>query len=280
MGAFLVGEERLVHLFAVADADDLDLGLVAAEQFADRLRLRLDGACRGLLHEDVAGDAVFEGEQHQVHRLVETHDEARHGTVGDGDGIALANLVYPQRDHGTAAAHHVAVAGAADFSLFGGDRAGLGHDDLLHHRLARAHRVHRVGGLVGAQAHHVLDAFLDGRREHVVRTEHVGLDCLQREELATGHLLERRRMENVVHPVHRVLDAREVAHVADVELDLVGHFRHLDLELVAHVVLFFLVAAENANLANIRLQKAVEHGITETARTTGNQKRLATENGV
>ena len=31
VGAFLVGQERLVHLFAVADADDLDLRLVATE---------------------------------------------------------------------------------------------------------------------------------------------------------------------------------------------------------------------------------------------------------
>ena len=280
VGAFLVGEERLVHLFAEADADHLDLGLVAAEQLADRLRLRLDGACRGLLHEDVAGDAVFEGEQHQVHRLVEAHDETRHGSVGDGDGIALANLVYPQRDHGTAAAHHIAVTRAANLCLFGSHRAGLGHDDLLHHRLARAHRVHRIGRLIGTQAHHVLDASLNGRSQHIVRTEDVGLDCLEREKLATRHLLERRRMEDVVHPVHCVLDACEVAHVANVEPDLVGHVGHLGLELVAHVVLFFLVAAKNANFANIRLQKAVEHGIAETARTAGDQKRFATENGV
>ena len=280
MGAFLVGQERLVHLFAMTDADDLDLGLVAAEQFTYRFGLRLDGASGSLLHKDVARDAVLEGEQHQVHRLVETHDEARHGTVGNGDGIALANLVYPQRDDGAATAHHVAVTRAANLCLFGSHRTGLGHDDLLHHRLARAHCVHRIGGLVGAQAHHVLDASLDGRSQHVVRTKYVGLDRLEREKLATRHLLERRRMEDVVHPVHRVLDAREVAHVADVEPDLVGHVGHLGLELMAHVVLFFLVAAKNANFANIRLQKAVEHGVTETARAAGNQKSLATENGV
>ena len=87
-------------------------------------------------------------------------------------------------------------------------------------------------------------------------------------------------MEDVVHPVHRVLDAREVAHVADVELDLVGHVGHLGLELMAHVVLFFLVAAKNANFANIRLQKAVEHGIAETTRTASNQESLTIENGI
>ena len=87
-------------------------------------------------------------------------------------------------------------------------------------------------------------------------------------------------MENVVYPVHRVLHASEVAHVADVELDLVGRIRALGLELVAHVVLFLLVAAENADFADIRLEEAVEHGIAETARAAGNQERLATENGI
>ena len=33
------------------------------------------------------------------------------------------------------------------------------------------------------------------------------------------------------------------------------------------------------NLANIRLQKTVEHGITETARPASNHERLAIENG-
>ena len=280
VGAFLVGQKRLVHLLAVADTDNLDGVLVAAEQLAHRLGLRLDGASRSLLHQDVATYTVLEGEQHQVHRLVQAHDKARHGTLGDGDGLARTNLVDPQRNHRTAAAHHVAVARAANLRLFGGNRAGLRHDDLLHHGLARAHGVHRVGRLVGAQAHHVLHAFFDSRREHVVRPEHVGLDRLQREELAAGHLLQGRRMENVVHPVHRVLDTSQVAHVADVELDLVGSFRHLSLEFVTHVVLLFLVAAENADFADIRLEEAVEHGIAETARAAGNQESLATENGI
>ena len=86
-------------------------------------------------------------------------------------------------------------------------------------------------------------------------------------------------MENVVHPVHGILDTLEVAHITDVELDLVGRFRHLGLEFVAHVVLLFLVAAENADFANIGLEEAVEHSITKATRTTGNQESLITENG-
>ena len=280
VGAFLVGQKRLVHLFAVADTDDLDGVLVAAEQFANSFGLGLDSASRSLLHQNVARHAVLESEQHQVHRLVQAHDKARHGTLGNRNRLACTNLVDPQRNHRTATAHHVAVARAANLRLFGGNRAGLRHDNLLHHGLARAHGVHRVGRLVGAQAYHVLHALVDGSREHVVGPEHVGLHRLQREELAAGHLFEGRRVENVVHPVHRVLDASQVAHVADVELDLVGGLGALGLELVAHVVLLFLVAAENADFADIRLEEAVEHGIAETARAAGNQESLTIENGI
>ena len=174
----------------------------------------------------------------------------------------------------------VIVTRAANLRLFGGNRAGLRHDDLLHHRLARPHRIHRVGSLVGTQAHHVLDPLVNRRREHIVRTEHVSLDRLQREELATRHLLERSRMENVVHSVHGILDTREVTHIADVESDLVRHLRHFNLELMAHVVLLLFVAAENANLADISLQKTVENCVTETTRAARNQERFATENGI
>jgi hypothetical protein len=48
---------------------------------------------------------------------------------------------------------------------------------------------------------------------------------------------------------------------------------------VAHVVLLLFVAAENANFADIRLEEAIEHSITETTRTAGNQESLITENG-
>ncbi len=278
MSAFLVREERFVHLFAVTDADDLDGLFIATEEFADRLCLSLYCASRSLLHQDVAARAVLESEQHQVHRLVQTHDESRHGTFGNGYRLAGTNLVNPQRNHGPATAHHVPVACTTNLCLLRAHRAGFRHNDLFHHGLARAHGVHRVGRLVGAEADHILHTFLNRRRENIVRTEHVRLHGLQREEFATRHLLERRRMEDVVHPMHRVLDALQVTHVADVELDLLGHVGHLGLELVAHIILFFLVAAEYADFTDISLEETIQHSIAKATRAAGDKESFICKN--
>ena len=54
----------------MADADDLDVGLVAAEELADGFGLGLDGAGRGLLDQDIAVLTVFKGEENQVDGFV------------------------------------------------------------------------------------------------------------------------------------------------------------------------------------------------------------------
>ncbi len=98
LGALLVGQQSLIHLLAVAYADDLDILLAAAEELADGFCLGAYGARRGFLHEDVAVLAMLESEEHEVDGLVETHDEARHRRLGQRDGIARAYLLNPQRD--------------------------------------------------------------------------------------------------------------------------------------------------------------------------------------
>jgi len=57
--------------------------------------------------------------------------------------------------------------------------------------------------------------------------------------------------------VHGVTEGGLVAHIANVELNLVGHFGHTGLEVVTHVVLLLLVAGEDADFANVGLQEAV-----------------------
>ena len=51
----------------------------------------------------------------------------------------------------------------------------------------------------------------------------------------------------------------------DVELDLLGVGGILGLQLVAHVVLLFLVAGEDTNLADVRGQEAVQNRMAEGA---------------
>ena len=255
LGALLVGKEGFVHLFAVANADDLDVLCLAAEELADGFRLGPDGAGGGFLDEKVAVFAVLEGEEHQVHGLFQGHDEPGHVGLGDGDGVAGFDLVDPQRNDGAPGAHDVAVAGAADFGLAG--HPGLGDGHFFLDGLGHAHGVDGIGGLVGGQADDGLHPGLDGSGEDVVRADDVGPHGLHGEELAGGHLLQGGGVEDIVHPGHGPPDGLQVPDIANVKLDLIRHLRHSGLVLVAHIVLLLLIPGEDADLGNVRGQKAV-----------------------
>ena len=277
LGAFFLGEESLVHLFAVADSNDFDVFLAAAEEFADGFSLGLDGAGGGFLDEDVAVLAVLEGEEDQVDSFLEAHDEAGHGRFRQCDRLSGADLVDPQGDDAAAGAHDVAVAGAADAGLEG--VAALGDGDFFLKGFADAHGVDGVGRLVGGEADDAVHAGVDRGVEDVVCADHVGLDGFHREELAGRDLLEGGRMEDVVHAAHGHLEGGFVADVADVEFDLVGDTGVHRLVFVTHVVLFFLVAGENADFLDVGGQEAPQHGISEAPGPAGDHQGFVFEDG-
>ena len=62
-------------------------------------------------------------------------------------------------------------------------------------------------------------------------------------------------MENIVYAGHGIPNRLGVAHIANVKFHLVGVFRVLGLQLMAHIVLLFLIAGENADLFEVRVQK-------------------------
>ena len=248
---------------------DLDVILAAAKQLANSLCLGLNGAGRCLLDQNIAGLAVFKGKQHQIHRFVQAHNEPGHGGLSQSDGAAASDLVDPQRDYRATGAHHVAVACAADLGGLGG--AGLGNHYLFHHRLGGAHSVDGIGGLVGREAYHILHTGFNGGGEHILGAQYVSLHRFDGEKLAGGHLLQCCRVENVVHPVHGVFHRLQIPHVTNVKADLVGDFRHSHLKFVTHIVLLLLVTRENADLANVRLQKPVQHSVAKRPRTPGDQ---------
>ena len=254
-GAFLVGKQGFVHLFAVADADDLDFLFLAAKELTNGFRLGLDGAGRGFFDEEIAVFAMLEGEEHQIHRFFQRHDEPGHVGLGDGDGVAGFDLVDPQRDNGATAAHDVAVAGAADFRLAG--HPGLGNGHLFFNSLGHAHGVDGIGGLVRGQTDNRLYPGLNGGGEHIVGADDIGPHGLHGEELAGGHLLQSGGVEDIIHPSHGSPNRLQIPDIANVKLDFVRHFRHPGLVLVAHIVLLLLVSREDADLANIRGEKAV-----------------------
>ena len=261
----------------MADADDLDVFLFTAEEFADGLGLRLDSAGRGLLDEDVAVLAVLEGEEHEVDGLVQAHDESCHAGLGESDGLPGADLVDPEGDDAAARAHDVAVARAADLGAEG--VSALRDGDLLLEGLADAHGVDGIGGLVGGKADDTLDACVDGRVEDVIRADDVGLDGLHREEFAARDLLEGGGVEDVVHAAHSALERGLVAHVADVELDLVRDLRIIGLVLMAHVVLLLLVAREDADLLDVCREETLEDGVAEGTGSSGDHECSVFEDG-
>ncbi len=48
---------------------------------------------------------------------------------------------------------------------------------------------------------------------------------------------------------------------------------------MTHVVLLLLVSGENTDLADVRLQEAVQHRVPETSRSSGNEEYFVFENG-
>ena len=261
----------------MADADDPNL-VTGGKQTGNSLCQHFDGAGRGFLDQNIAGNAVLEGKQHQVHSFVQAHNETSHRRLGDGDGVARLDLINPQRDDRTAGAHNITIAGAADFGDFGSYSAAFCHDDLFHHCLGGAHGVDRIGSLVGGQADHILNTGFDGSSQHIVSADHVGLHGLHRKELAGGNLLQSSSMENIVHTVHSVLDGSKIPHVTDEKFDFVGNLGHFCLEFVAHIVLLLFVTGEYTNLSNIGLQEAVKHSVAERAGTAGNHQSFAGKN--
>lgn len=113
--------------------------------------------------------------------------------------------------------------------------------------------------------------------QHVVGADDVGAHSLHGEEFAGGYLLQSRGVEDVVHAVHRVAHGLGVAHVADEEPHLGGEHGAPLLEPVAHVVLLLLVAGEDADLLEVRVDEVLEHGVAEAARAACDHEGLACE---
>ena len=261
----------------MADTDDLDL-MAGIEQAGYSLCQGFDGAGRCLLHQNIAADTVFKGKDHQIHSLIQRHDETGHGRFGNGDGISCLDLIEPQGDDAAAGTHNIAVAGAADLGNLRGNSTGLGNDNLFHHCLGSTHGIDRISSLISGQADDCLHACINGSGQHIVRTDDIGLDCFHGEELTGRNLLQGGSVEDIVHTVHGTLYGSQIPHVADKELNLTGSLGHFGLKLVAHIVLLLFIAGEHTDFLNIRIEKTVQHGIAERTGTTGNHQSLVLKN--
>lgn len=272
----LIGEKRLVHFFSMADADDFDILLLTTEELANGLSLSLDRASGGFLYEDIAVVSVLESEEDEIDGLLQRHDEAGHLGLGQRDGIAIANLVYPQRNDRTTGTHHVAIASAANLGL--ARIAALGNGDLFFNSLGYTHSVDGVSGLVGGKTDNGTYSCLYGCGQDIVRTDDIGLDGLHREELTARNLLQCCGMEDIIHTGHGVAARLQVAYVSDKEFDFMGHVRVFHLVFVAHIVLLLLIAGEDTDFSDICTEKAIQYCVTEGTCSSSNHESFSCKN--
>src|SRR3712207_851786 len=113
---FLTCDEGFVELLAMACANDLDFGLTVLRinfliGLLEGFGKDIEGRSWCLLNEEVAILSMGEGIDNEIYGIIEGHHEAGHFRIGDGDRLTLHHLLYPERNDGTTACHHVAVTG-------------------------------------------------------------------------------------------------------------------------------------------------------------------------
>ena len=83
----------------MTDTDNLDVLFLATKEFTNGLRLGLNGASRSLLNKDITILTMFESEKYKVYRLFQRHDKTSHRRLSQSYRIAIADLLYPQRNY-------------------------------------------------------------------------------------------------------------------------------------------------------------------------------------
>jgi len=81
-------------------------------------------------------------------------------------------------------------------------------------------------------------------------------------------------MEYVINTTAGIEDASVVTHIADVEFQFGMRI------LFSHVILFFLITAEDADFGDVGLQEAAEDSVAERAGAAGNEQRIVVEHQV
>lgn len=72
-------------------------------------------------------------------------------------------------------------------------------------------------------------------------------------------------MENVIHATGGIEHAHIIAHITNIELQLRTG------KALAHIILLFLITAENTDFSDVGIQKALENGVAEGAGAAGDE---------
>ena len=182
------------------------------ERHVGDLHARDDG------HENLAAAHQLETAEHETDALIEGDPEPRHARIGHRQGRgALADQPAVERHHAAPRVEHVAV------THHGKPRAVLaaqivgGDEDLIRGQLACAIEIDRADRLVGRQGDDPLDPGPYGRRDDVFGAVDVGAHTFERIVFRRRNLLQRRRVDHIIHIAHGHFQPVNVAHVADEE---------------------------------------------------------------
>lgn len=71
----------------------------------------------------------------------------------------------------------------------------------------------------------------------------------------------------------------QASYIADIGLNLIGHFRHANLNVMAHIVLLLLVTGEYTDFTNIGPMETVQNRVSEGSCPSSDEEDFVFENG-
>ena len=198
LGPLVAVEQLFVQLLTVAPPDDLDRDVALGE--ADH-RLGEVHDPHGVAHVErvhLAALGQRAGADHELDRLRDRHEEARHLRIGHRHRAAGLDLAAEDRDHRARGTEDVAEAHGAVRGIGIADLRGL--DGPLGQRLRRAHDRGGRDRLVGRDEHERPGVVVAGDLSEHPRGERVVAHGLDRIALHQLDVLERGGVEHDVRP--------------------------------------------------------------------------------
>ncbi len=138
--------------------------------------------------------------------ILEPDPEPGHARIGDRQ-LAVLGTLLEERNHAAARSDHIAVTHHRKARTISSRKMITRDKEFVGTQLGRAVEIDRVDRLVGRQRDDLFDPLIDARIDHVFRTDHVGLDALDRIVLGDRNLLERGSMDDDIDTCERTVEA-------------------------------------------------------------------------
>lgn len=227
---------------------------------------------RDLRDIGLSAAALRQSLEDQVDGFVQGYPESGHPGVGDGQfSGAVIDQLLEEWDDRSPASGHIAVPDDGKTGVVApGIRVG-GDEELVRSQLGGAVEIDRIDSLVRGQGHNARHSAVDGGVADVLGSVDVGLDRLEGVVLADRHMLQRRSVDDVIHPVEGPKQPVLVPYVPD----KIPHTVVVFLVRLPHDILLVLVPGIDDNLLRIEgLENPGREPLPEGAGTPGDKYSL------